>query len=251
MYLVGARPGVGKSSFSAQLLLELAKNDQPGLFLSQEMPEEEVADRAVAAGGVNYGNLQSGKMSDDDWSKAVALLENLKGVKVWIDDQPALTLSDIRNKIALCPGVKVVVLDYLQLCSRSSNTSASNRNSEIEEISRGLKNLSKELGIAVIVLSQLNREVEKRADKRPFLSDLRDSGSLEQDADVVFFLWPVADLPTGEKIVGLGIDKNRQGSKTDIALRFNGAYQQWAEDESPISQHKSKAQPVKQTTYQA
>lgn len=243
-YLLGARPGIGKSSFSAQLLISLAQNGYPGLMFSQEMPAEEVADRAVAAGGVDYSAIQSGKLTREGWSAVVERIEALKGLPIWIDDQPALTLADIRNKISLCPGVKVVVLDYLQLCSKSTGTSAANRNSEIEEISRGLKNLSKELDIAVIVLSQLNREVEKRVNKRPFLSDLRDSGSLEQDADVVFFLWPVKDMESGQKIVGLGIDKNRQGSKAEIALHFNGAHQQWHESTESLNQPATQTKPA-------
>lgn len=235
-YLIGARPGVGKSSFSAQLLIELAMRGQPGLMLSQEMPAEEVADRAVAAGGVDYGAIQSGNLDREGWAGVLNRLDTLKNLPIWIDDQPALTLADIRNKLSLCQGAKVLVLDYLQLCSKSSGTSAANRNSEIEEISRGLKNLAKEMDIAVIVLSQLNREVEKRVNKRPFLSDLRDSGSLEQDADVVLFLWPVKELENGHKLVGLGIDKNRQGAKAEIALHFNGAHQQWHQSTERLDQ---------------
>lgn len=234
-YLIGARPSVGKSSFSAQILIELATRGIPGLMFSQEMPAEEVADRAVASGGVDYGDIQRGELSDSGWGNVVSRLEELKHLPIWIDDQPALTLADIRNKISLCPGVRAIVLDYLQLCSKSTGTSAANRNSEIEEISRGLKNLSKELDIAVIVLSQLNREVEKRVNKRPILSDLRDSGSLEQDADVVLFLWPVKEVEGG-RIVGLGVDKNRQGTKPEIALHFNGAHQKWHESTESLYQ---------------
>ena len=236
LFFIGARPGVGKSSFSAQLVIDLAKSGRTGLFLSQEMANEEIADRAVAnTGRIDFGRLMSGDLSDDDWSRASDMLESVSSLPLWVDDQPALTLSDIRHKVRSIPGLEVLVLDYLQLCSKSDGTSSSNRNSEIEEISRGLKALAMELGLCVIVLSQLNREVEKRPGKRPQLSDLRDSGSIEQDADGIFFLWPLRDLENGGKLVGLDIAKNRQGrSSIQIALDFRGSVQRWAQSTEPV-----------------
>lgn len=238
LYIVAARPSLGKSSFSAQLLIEQAKRGNPGLMLSQEMPVEEVADRAVSnMGHIDYDAIQTGKLSKTDWERAVEMLEGCKDLPLWLDDQGALTLSDIKAKVRLCKGVKVVVLDYLQLCTSEKNSS--NRNGEIEEISRGLKAMAMELGLAVIMLSQLNREVEKRANKRPMLADLRDSGSIEQDADAVLFLWPVKDFEDGNKIVGLGFDKNRQGRTREMALHFNGNLQQWGESSEPLAAHQS------------
>lgn len=238
LYFIGARPAVGKSSFSAQLLLTLASDGHPGLMLSQEMAGEEVADRAVAnRGRIEYGRLQSGQLDDEDWCRAVEMLEGMRDLPVWVDDQGALTLADIRSKVRSIPGLQVLVLDYLQLCSRSSTSSASNRNSEIEEISRGLKALAMELGLAVICLSQLNRQVEQRAGQRPVLADLRDSGSIEQDADAVLMLWPGRDAGDGCKLVGLGIAKNRQGRCMDMVLNFRGAVQRW--EESTESLHDS------------
>lgn len=229
LYFVGARPAVGKSSLSAQILIDLARDGHPGLMLSQEMAAEEVADRAVSnIGRIDYARLQTGRMRDDDWTRAVEMLHEMSSLPVWVDDQPALTVGDIRNKARMVPGLQVLVLDYLQLCSKSVGTKAGNRNSEIEEISRGLKALAMEMGLAVIALSQLNREVEKRAGQRPQLSDLRDSGSIEQDADAVLFLWPVRDLDEG-RLVGLNLAKNRQGRTCDIALHFQGDVQRWAE----------------------
>lgn len=237
LYFVGARPAVGKSSLSAQILIELARDGRPGLMLSQEMAAEEVADRAVSnVGRIDYGRLQTGKMEEADWSRAVEMLHEMSSLPVWVDDQPALTLGDIRNKARMVPGLKVLVLDYLQLCSKSAGTKAGNRNSEIEEISRGLKALAMEMGLAVIALSQLNREVEKRAGQRPQLADLRDSGSIEQDADAVLFLWPVRDLDEGGRLIGLNVAKNRQGRTCDIALDFRGAVQRWTESTETLQQ---------------
>lgn len=233
LYFIAARPSVGKTSLSVQILLSMASDGLPGLMLSQEMSAEEVADRSVShLGRIDYAALQTGKMNDDDWSRAADMLDGLRDLPVWIDDQGALTLSDIRAKVRSVQGVRVLLVDYLQLCSGSKR--AGNRNSEIEEISRGLKALSMELGIAVIVLSQLNREVENRPGKRPQLSDLRDSGSIEQDADVVLFLWPLRDLESGSRLVGLAAEKNRQGRRGEVALDFRGDVQRWAESTEPV-----------------
>ena len=160
-------------------------------------------------------------------------MERLARLPFFVDDQPALMLRDIRIKAKSVKGIKVLILDYLQLCA--STRRDGNRNSEIEEISRGLKTLAKELGIAVIALSQLNRDVEKRANKRPMLSDLRDSGAIEQDADVVMFVWPVREFEgEGRRILGLGIDKNRQGRLGEVGLDFYGDTQRWGESTADI-----------------
>jgi len=152
--------------------------------------------------------------------------------RLHLDDQGSLTLADIRAKAKSVPGLQLLVLDYLQLCAGAVGSTA-NRNSEIEQISRGLKALAKELGIAVVALSQLNRQVEQRTSKRPMLSDLRDSGSIEQDADAVLMLWPVRDLSYGAKLIGLSLAKNRQGRSAEMALHFNGDRQSWGESTEP------------------
>lgn len=231
---IGARPSVGKTSLSAQVLLALASDGHPGLLLSQEMDSEEVADRAVAnRGRIEYGRLLSGDLRDEDWSRAAEMLDTMRDLPVWVDDQGGLTLADIRSKVRSVPGLQVLVLDYLQLCARTAGSSASNRNSEIEEISRGLKALAMELGLVVICLSQLSREVEKRPGGRPVLADLRDSGSIEQDADVVIFLRRVRDL--GDCwLIAAEIAKNRQGRLGEVALNFRGATQRWEESTEQI-----------------
>lgn len=226
LYYLAARPGIGKTSFSLELA---ARSGLVTLFLSQEMTEAELVDRAVACiGRVGYGALQNGSLEQSDWSRIVDAVESTAMRRMHIDDQGSLTIADIRAKAKTIPGLQLLVLDYLQLCSGSVGSTA-NRNAEIEQISRGLKALAKELGIAVIALSQLNRQVEQRTSKRPMLSDLRDSGSIEQDADAVMFLWPVREFPSGAKLVGLGIEKNRQGRTGEIALHFDGEMQTWGE----------------------
>lgn len=239
LYILAARPSVGKSSLAEWIAIEMAKAGRPVLFLSLEMPSGEVVDRAVSnLGRVSYRSILTGKLDKDgregEWSGVSEGVELLGKLPLWIDDQPAVTLQDIRLKAKACKGVKVLVLDYLQLCG--SGRRDGNRNAEVEEISRGLKALAKELGIAVMALSQLNRDVEKRAIKRPQLADLRDSGAIEQDADAVFFLWPVREFEgDGRKIIGIGVDKNRQGrSGVEFGLDFYGDTQRWGESTADI-----------------
>lgn len=235
LYILAARPSVGKSSFAQSICHTLADGGLPTLFLSMEMTEAEVADRGVAsAGRVSYSALLTGKMDSEQWTRATEAMDRLARLPFLVDDQPALTLRDVRIKAKSVKGLKVLVLDYLQLCA--STRRDGNRNGEIEEISRGLKALAKELGIAVIALSQLNRDVEKRANKRPTLSDLRDSGAIEQDADVVMFLWPIREFEAeGRRIIGLGVDKNRQGPHgADVGLDFYGDTQRWGQSTDDI-----------------
>lgn len=233
LYYLAARPSVGKSSLAAQIGLTNAKDNRSVLFLSQEMTKEELADRAIAnTGRINYSAIQTGKMNDADWSRTAEAVGRESFKSVYLDDQGGLTLMDIRTKAKQIKGLKVLILDYLQLCAGKGD----NRNSEIEVISRGLKTLAKELNIAVIALSQLNREVEKRPNKKPILADLRDSGSIEQDADAVFLLYPVKEYESGDRLLGLNIAKNRQGTLGDIALHFEGQYQQWNESQDSLEQ---------------
>jgi replicative DNA helicase len=235
LIILAARPSVGKSSFSQWLAHALSKQGLKTLFLSLEMSCEELADRMVAsAGRVDYSALQTGRMNQDHWARTAEVLDAPELRDFFVDDQAGLTLMDIRAKAKQVPGLKVLVLDYLQLCSGSGG-SDSNRNSEIEQISRGLKTLAKELGITIIALSQLNRQVEQRASKRPMLSDLRDSGAIEQDADVVMFLWPVREFGDGAKLLGLGLDKNRQGKCGEVALHFDGSMQRWGQSTESLA----------------
>jgi replicative DNA helicase len=210
--------------------------ERSACILTQEMPDEEIGDRAIAnLGRVDYTAIQTGKFSDDDWGRLTDGVEIAAQLPIWIDDQAGLTLGDIRGKARSIKGLQVLVLDYLQLCSGSTGRKDANRNSQIEEISRGLKTLAKELGIAIVMLSQLNREVEKRADKRPHLADLRDSGSIEQDADAVVFLWPVRDFESqGHRLIGCAVEANRSGPCGEFGLDTEGRHQRWVESDQDI-----------------
>jgi len=235
VYVLAARPKVGKTSLAAQIAMTAARDDSlPTLILTQEMPDTEVVDRGVAnLGRVGYSGLLTGKLSNDDWGCITEGVEALTKLPLWIDDQGGLTLADIRAKARSVKGLKLLVIDYLQLCSGSNPNRSTNRNSEIEEISRGIKALAKELDCAVLLLSQLNRRVDTSADKRPGLSDLRDSGAIEQDADAVIFLW-FARMLGEHKLIGCDVAANRSGSTGEIALDFDGSRQRWCESTESI-----------------
>lgn len=235
LYIVAARPSVGKSSFSAQIGLNLARAGQPVLFLSQEMSNRQIADRAMAnVAGVPLKGLITGRLSNAEWGRIAEGADKLAAMPFHVDDQPALRLAEIRGKARSIKGLRCVIVDYLQLCS--SDLRGETRNAQIGEISRGLKALSKQLEIPVIALSQLSRQVEGRSDKRPTMADLRDSGEIEQDADVIMFLRPVREFAEQhQKILGLEIAKNRDGTTCDQALLFYGPHQHWEESDADLS----------------
>jgi replicative DNA helicase len=243
VYVLAARPSVGKTALAMQVGLHRASAGDGVLLLSQEMPAEECTDRAIAnLGGVDYGRMQRGQMNDIDWSCASAAAEELKRLPLWIDDQPALKLADIRGKAMSLrrQGLRLLIVDYLQLCSGSNPGRGSTRNGELEEICRGLKTLAKQLRLPVLLLSQLSREVEKRSSQEPTLADLRDSGAIEQDADCVLFLWTVRTW-SDRRIVGLKVGKNRQGrNDARIPLEFFGDVQRWTDSTADISKSDAK-----------
>lgn len=243
LYILAARPSVGKSSFAEHIALRLAIDGHPALFLSQEMPNEEVADRAMAnIGRVDYKALQDAAENAIDWPALSTSVDGIAAAPFWVDDEPALTLAKIRRKAMGRKGLQLLVLDYLQLCGVPNK---GNRTDEIGEISRGLKALAKELGIAVIALSQLNREVEKRTGGRPQLSDLRSSGDIEQDADAVLFLWREGEPAENEpQRIGCSIEKNRQAMRGSFALSFDGKHQHWGESMQPL-ESRLKSTPVR------
>lgn len=237
VYILAARPSVGKSSLAQWIGMQQARYGRPCLFLSQEMPESELADRGLSSAvQIDPEAMQMGRMTRDDWARISEARDQPDLRNFFVDDKPALTLLDVRAKAKQVRGLKVLILDYLQLCACTTGREA-NRNAEIEQISRGLKQMAKEMGIAVIALSQLNREVERRTNKRPILADLRDSGAIEQDADVVLMLWRARELGNGSWLIGLDLPKNRQGrSGVEVALHFDGTHQSWSTSNEPLLQ---------------
>jgi replicative DNA helicase len=234
VYVFGARPSVGKSAVGRYIGLNAAKLGHPTLLLSQEMPGDEVADCVVAqTAGIDSERLQTGRLMHDDWGRLADAVDEIRGWPFHVDDQGGLRLSDIRAKARSIKGPRVLILDYLQL-SRSTLKNATT-NDQIAEISKGLKALAMEMKIAVVVLSQLNRDVERRADREPQLSDMRDSGAIEQDADVVVLLWTVREDDGGDRrLVGWKVAKHRGGRKGRFGMTFDAPRYRWHETAESI-----------------
>src|SRR5688500_7575777 len=192
LVIVGARPAMGKTSFALNIAAHAAVEAHvPVLVFSLEMSHLEITQRLICSEArVEASRMRNGRLHDSDWGKISHAIGRLGEAPIYIDDNPMITVMDIRAKarrLKSREGLGLVIIDYLQLMSGRSN--AENRQVEISEISRGLKILARELQVPVVALSQLSRGLEMRADKRPQLADLRESGALEQDADVVMFLY--------------------------------------------------------------
>lgn len=222
LVILAARPGVGKTSLAMNIAQYVAVElKRPVGFFSLEMSREELVDRLlVAQADIDAWKLKTGKLSPDDFTKLSDAMGVLAEAPLFIDDTPALSVLEMRTKarrLQVESGLDLLVVDYMQL-ARSRNLE--NRVQEVSEISQGMKNLARELKIPVLVLSQLSRAVETRGGKKPQLADLRESGSIEQDADVVMFLWREDD-ENPENIM-LDISKHRNGPLRSVPLRFKG-----------------------------
>ncbi len=222
LIVLAARPGVGKTSLAMNIAQYVALQvKRPVGFFSLEMSREELVDRLlVAQADIDAWKLKTGKLSEDDFTKLSNAMGELAEAPLFIDDTPALSILEMRTKarrLQVENGLDFLIVDYLQL-ARSRNLE--NRVQEVSEISQGLKNLARELKIPVLALSQLSRAVETRGGKKPQLADLRESGSIEQDADVVMFLWREDD-ENNENIM-LDIAKHRNGPLKSIPLHFRG-----------------------------
>lgn len=229
LVILGARPSMGKTALALNIATNAAR-DYCVLFLSQEMQNGELLDRALASlGSIPLGAVIRGEMTAAEWDGFTAANMRLQQLNLHLDDQPALTLLDVRSKARLTKrkhGLDLVVVDYLQLMSGDG----ANRNLQIEEISRGLKALAKELNIVVLALSQLSRNAANK--NRPQLSDLRDSGAIEQDADIVMFVHrDEVDNPQTHLrgIADLFVAKNRQGRIDDVMLAYEGMYTRFSD----------------------
>ncbi|MEX2479252.1 MAG: replicative DNA helicase [Gammaproteobacteria bacterium] len=230
LVIIAGRPSMGKTAFALNIAQNAAIKDQlPVAIFSMEMPSEQLAMRMLSSlGRIDQHKVRTGKLADDDWPRLTSSVGILSEVQLFIDDTPALTPGDLRarcRRLAREHGLGLIVVDYLQLMQVPGTKE--NRTTEISEISRSLKALAKELQCPVIALSQLNRSLEQRTDKRPVMSDLRESGAIEQDADVIMFIYrdEVYDEESTDKgIAEIIIGKQRNGPIGVCKLRFFGEF---------------------------
>lgn len=231
MVVVGARPGVGKTSFALNLAVQAAEAGATVAFFSLEMSTTEIAQRLISArSGVGLQKIRSAKISGEEWPLLMNACNELSGLDLLIDDTPGTTVTEVRAKARRMlhnKGKAVVILDYLQLVSAPPSRRSDSRATEVSEMSRGIKIMAKDLRVPVIALSQLSRQSENRTGKRPQLSDLRESGAIEQDADIVLLLdrsttpeeAERSDRPD-EGITEFIVAKNRSGPTGTIEMVF-------------------------------
>ncbi|MBR6459062.1 MAG: replicative DNA helicase [Actinomycetaceae bacterium] len=242
MIIIAARPGAGKSTLAMDIARTAAiKNDMPTVYFSLEMNRNELAMRLLAAEtDIFLDRMIKGKIEDRDWTKIASTLERIGQKPLIIDDSPNITTSEIRAKCRRLKqqhDIKLVIIDYLQLMSSSGRRVAENRQQEVSEQSRAIKLLAKELGVPIITVAQLNRNAETREGKRPQVSDLRESGSLEQDADVILLIHrPDVYRPEEERdgSAEIIIGKQRSGPTGTVDLLFRGnvsSFGQYAEQD--------------------
>lgn len=230
LVIVAGRPAMGKTTFSMNIAEHVALNKKPVAIFSMEMPAEQLILRMFASNGrVPLSDIRTGKIREEDWPRVGMAVKAFSTTKLFIDDTPAMSPTEIRAKtrrLAREHGeMGLIVIDYLQLMQTGSK--AENRASEISEISRSLKGLAKELDCPVIALSQLNRSLEQRPNKRPVMSDLRESGAIEQDADIIIFIYrdEVYDENSPDKgMAEVIIGKQRNGPIGTVRLTFTGKF---------------------------
>ena len=236
LIIIAARPGMGKTALTLSMARNIAVTKEiPVAFFSLEMSSVQLITRLISAEtGLSSEKLRTGKLANHEWQQLNVKVTDLEKAPLFIDDTPSLSIFDLRAKarrLASQYGIKLIIVDYLQLMTVGSSNRAGNREQEISIISRNLKALSKELNIPVIALSQLSRAVETRGGtKRPMLSDLRESGAIEQDADIVSFIyrpeyynideWDDLDHTPAEGQAELIVAKHRNGGLDNIRLKF-------------------------------
>ncbi len=232
LILLAARPGMGKTSFALNIARHVAvKESKKVAFFSLEMTREQLTSRLLSTEAMVHGvKLRTGKLEEDEWIRLIEAGDILSKTQLYFDDTPGITVPEMKAKLRRLKDVDLVVIDYLQLMSSAKRID--NRVQEISEITRNLKIMAKEINVPVITLSQLSRASEQRAEHRPMLSDLRDSGSIEQDADIVLFLYrgdyykndeaieEDYDKNSGECIVA----KNRHGETRTVPLHWQGEF---------------------------
>jgi len=229
LLILAARPGIGKTTFALNIASNVALKAKKGVgFFSLEMSKEELVDRLlVGQADIDAWRLKTGKLSDDDYRRLTQAMGELSEAPIYIDDTPGLSILEMRTKARKLKAEKdisLIVVDYLQLAD--SGKRFESRVQEVSFVSQGLKNLARELKIPVLALSQLSRAVEQRGTKKPQLADLRESGAIEQDADVVMFLYYEDEsedlLNASKRMVKLYMAKHRNGSTGELDLMFRG-----------------------------
>lgn len=227
LVLIGARPGMGKTSFAMNIAVSAAlKTKKAVCVFSLEMSAEQLANRMLSSEAqVDSYKMRSGNLETEDW-KAIAYASNkLSEAEIFIDDTPGVTVTAMKSKLRRMKNLGLVVIDYLQLMQ--GDRRSDNRVQEVADISRGLKLLAKELNVPIITCAQLSRGPENRPDKRPMLSDLRDSGAIEQDADIVMFLYRdeyYKEETVEQSVAEVIVAKNRHGSLEKVKLGWIGRY---------------------------
>jgi replicative DNA helicase len=241
LVILAARPSMGKTAMALNFAQNVAKKWRNVAVFSLEMSKEQLTDRLIAAAmWVDSWKLAKGQLSEDDFSKMGDALETLSKSKIYLDDSPAgeglLSIKSKARRLKMESGLDLIIIDYLQLMSSGNNM---NRVQEVSDISRGLKSLARELDVPVVALSQLSRGVEARPDKRPVMSDLRESGSIEQDADIIAMLYRdeyYNDFTEKPGITEILIRKNRNGPTGSIELKFEKSQQKFYEIEKAASE---------------
>ena len=227
LILIAARPAMGKTAFVLNIASNVAKlsGKQVAIF-SLEMSKEQLVSRMLSSEArISGHNLRMGTLSTEEWVRLASAAEILSQTEIYLDDIPSATVADMKAKLRRLPNLGLVVIDYLQLMTTGSRND--NRVQEVAEITRNLKIMAKELNVPVITLSQLSRSPDSRTDHRPMLSDLRESGSIEQDADIVMFLYRDAyynDDSEEQNIAECIVAKNRHGETDTVRLHWDGAH---------------------------
>ena len=227
LIILAARPGIGKTTFALNIALNVAMKEKKTVgFFSLEMSKEELVDRLlVGQADIDAWRLKTGKLSDEDFKRLTEAMGDLSEAPIYIDDSPGISILEMRTKarkLKIEKNLKLLIVDYLQLAD--SGRRYDNRVQEVSLISQGLKNLARELKIPVIAVSQLSRAVEQRGTRKPQLADLRESGAIEQDADIVAFLYQEEDsedlIDKDKRVIKLLIAKHRNGPTGEIDLMF-------------------------------
>lgn len=241
LIIVAARPSMGKSAFGLCIAANLAvRHEQPVALFTLEMSKAEVTQRLMCSEAkVESNRLRSGKLAQDDWPRLTSACDTLMKAPIYVDDSGSITMMEIRSKARRLktkePNLGLIVVDYMQLMT--SGSSVENRVQEVSQISRSLKILARDLDVPVIAMSQLSRAVEQRHDKRPILSDLRESGSIEQDADLVMFIYRdeyYNDESEQQGLAEIHVAKHRNGPTDSIKLSFLRRYTKFT-DLAPMS----------------